>query len=297
MKKKLTINQENFYHVKTREYTPVSIYKSENSFLRIGPTELIKKELARHRELLEYKFPVAQLLAEGVQGDRYYYIEKTMGDVLLSDIFAEDCREHGRVSDEHFADFLKLIESFAQAQLATVKEKSSVQKFYDGIHIDYLIEERPQLDERVKLALGKITDRIFMLPAVLTHGDFNLRNIFPAGIIDFENMFYAPAGYDLVCLIYHTYYFPKAGDYEHLRRYEFTSAQIAEFFERLDALYVKSGLPPVSDFVNEFLFARTVWAVVRMDHCPKMQHWRYEMFDEILDNYLAGQPVAPVLLT
>lgn len=43
MENEIIIDGEVFQHVKTRSHVPVSIYKGESCFLRIGPPDLIQK--------------------------------------------------------------------------------------------------------------------------------------------------------------------------------------------------------------------------------------------------------------
>ena len=50
---------------KTRDYTPVSIYKGSGEFLRIGPKDVITPELNLHKKLLDYGFPIPAIIAEG----------------------------------------------------------------------------------------------------------------------------------------------------------------------------------------------------------------------------------------
>ncbi len=276
-----------FSHVKTRVYTPVSIYRAENEFLRIGPRDIIGEELALHKKLLEFDFPIPRILSEGEMDDQYYYIETSLGDTLLGDIFWEDMKRDGIVSDENFRKLLVLVEKFARAQLKTVEKRDSFESFSRGLHREYIIEELPYLQEKICASFEKLKMRTSVLPTVMTHGDFNPYNIFEAGVIDFGNAFDAPAGYDLMTNIYHSFLFPKDGDFEVTRRYEFSENQIAEYLSLIDSIYIENNLPMPSDFVEDFMFGRMIWSAVRMQKLPNIQKWRYEKFERVLEGYLA----------
>lgn len=292
----LTVDGEVFSHVKTRVYTPVSIYKGNNTFLRIAPAELIEPELELHKKLIEFGFPVAQILAEGDTDGRRYYIEVSLGDKLLGPIFAEDEAERGTVSDAHFQSYVLLAQKFAEAQLKTAENRDVTDEFLNGIHLEILLKELPQLSGEIMSAISKLKQRVSALPGVVSHGDLNPYNLFETGVIDFGSSFHAPAGYDLIVNLYHTYNFPSGDKAEkNVRRYSFTMEQRALYLSAMDALYKEHELPEVSSFRNDFIFARTIWSVVQMDHYPELQSWRYKQFERVLQAYLRGEDLAELV--
>ncbi len=291
----ITIGGKVYEHVKTREYTPVSIYQGNGEFLRIGPKDLIAPELNLHKKLLGYGFPVPAILSEGEQDEKFYYTEQSFGDDLLGDVFWKDCIKENRISDEHFSSLLNLSEQFAQAQLKTASTDRDDESFYLGIHMDYVLEELPEIKADILAAFEKIKVRTAGLPTVLTHGDFNAYNLFEGGVIDFGSIHNSPAGYDMVNNIYHTYNFPKTGDYESKRRYEFTQEQIKQYFASMDKIYLQAGLPKLSDFTEDFILGKTIWSVTRMQRYPKVQKWRYDRFKQMLAEYLAGKSIMQIL--
>lgn len=282
------IDGKTYSYIKTREYTPVSIYRNENEFLRIGPKDIIAEELTLHKKLLEFGFPVPQILSEGEKDDFYYYIETLLGDTLLGDVFWEDAKKNGIVTDENFQKLLVLVEKFVRAQLKTAEKVGAFESFYLGLHVDYILEELPYLQEKILAGFEKLKERVSIFPAVMTHGDFNPYNLFEAGVIDFGNSFVAPAGYDIVTNAYHSFLFPKDGEFEVMRRYEFSDEQLKAYFSLVDQIYIENDLPKVSDFVEDFIFARTIWSAVRMQRWPKIQSWRHEKLEKILERYLLG---------
>lgn len=296
MTPKIVIGGRDFFLVKIRAYSPIAIYKNDNSFLRIGPKDLILPELNFHKNLLELGFQVPKIISEGERDGQYYYLETSLGDRHLGDLFRENYEKSGAVSEENFKKLLSLIVQFTKAQLNTAKIKNSFESLYLGAHVDYIQEELPNLKERVLAAFEKLKKRIGDLPSVLTHGDLNAYNLFERGVIDFGNSFESPAGYDLVTVVYHAYLFPKKGDFESLRKYEFSRKQIENCLVVMDSIYLQNNLPKLSAFTTDFIFLRTIWSAVRMHKYPKVQRWRYNKFKQVLENYLSDGDVVNIIL-
>lgn len=218
-KRIITINNESFKYVKTRVYTPVSIYRSSDTFLKIGPKDLIQKELRAHKNLLKLGFPVAEIIKQGPVGENnYYYAEKSLGDNHFGHIFSEDYEKTGVVSEKHFTNLLLVTEKFAEAQIKSATKEYFLQDFYLGVNINYIIEELPYLKKNILEAFEKAVKKLSVFPFVITHGDFNPHNLFTKGVIDFMETFYAPAG----------------KDYELVRRYEFSPEQIKQYLAFVD---------------------------------------------------------------
>jgi len=132
----IIINNKVFNYVKTREYTPVSVFKSDDEFLRIGPKDLLEPELDFQKKLLDYNFPIPKIIAEGEYNNEFYFIEESLGNVTLADLFWEDNKTQGYISDEHFASFLAVSKEYAKAQLKTSTDERDDESFYMGIHMN-----------------------------------------------------------------------------------------------------------------------------------------------------------------
>lgn len=287
----IILNGIKYRFVKDRIHSSIVIYTDGTSYLRVGEPEEIKQQLELHKKLVSYGFPVAELISDGPFEDKYYYLEKSVGKTLLGDIFWEDCKSNKIVSEQHFEDFLNLSKKIAQAQLSTAKPEHDMEDFFTGIHTNYLLEELPQLKDKIFQAFEKIKKCVSIMPNVLTHGDLNPYNLFKDHVIDFGSCFNAPAGYDIVGNFYHTYNFPKSGEYEMMRRYEFSKEQADRYFIELDAVYTDAGLPKLSDFLEDFIFAKIIWSSTRIHRFPKVQQWRYDRFEKTLDDYLNDRPI------
>jgi hypothetical protein len=288
----LTLDSQSYSLVKARRYSPdYQIYQGNNRFLRIGPADEVDKELARHRELLGLGFPVAQLLGEGIEGNRRYYYEESMGETHLGRILASDYSETGRISDEPFSDLLGIATTYANAQIKSARIEDNLDEFAQGYHLDFILEERPDIKAKIDEVFGKVHGKIKGLPFVLTHGDFNAHNLFPKGVIDLEYFHYAPLGYDLTSALFHPYFFSPSGT-ESNRTYAFTAEQEQKYFDSINAIFRGHGLPNLTEYTDEYILCRAVFACVRMQSKPVLMKWRYDLFDKLLDEYLAGKKLS-----
>ncbi len=294
----ITINGEIFSYIHTRHYVPVSIFKGNNSFLRIGQKKFILNDLKKHKSLIESGFVVPIILADGVQEQEYYYIEKSIGNISIGDALEADYMKTGVVTDKNFEKFLLAVTDFIDKQInsAKVKKEGMIENLYQEIHMREILNELPLLKCELMDALRKIEKRLSRLPVVLTHGDFKASNIFERGIIDFERVFYAPIGYDLVTSIYHPFNYPVVGNYEKLRKYQFSKKQIRDYVAAVNIIFTKNGLPEFSDTLEEFLVARTIMFCARMHKWPKLQQWGYGRLEIIIRNYIGGRDITKITM-
>lgn len=290
------IEGEEYTFVKVRNHMPISIYKGKDSYLRIGPRDLIRQEINYHKNLLGFGFPIPKILNEGEHLDLYYFTESSLGDEHLGQIFRANCTD-SVVSDNDFSKLLNVVKIFTEAQIKTVgTQPFTFADFRELIKVIILLEELPTLNQDTLVALARVEDHIKILPAVLTHGDFNPYNIFEKGVIDWERGSYAPIGHDLVDNIAQTFFFPLNGDYEYTAGYRYSEKQINTYYEQIDAICTNAGIPQISDFRNDFILCRSIWSVVRMDRWPKIQKWRYEQYKALLKAYLNGDDLTQFLL-
>ncbi|MBX9906282.1 aminoglycoside phosphotransferase family protein [Patescibacteria group bacterium] len=282
----LIINGEEYTFVKVRSHMPISIYKGTDTYLRIGPKNLIEQEINYHKNLLKFGFPIPEILHEGTYEDLCYFTESSFGDEHLGQIFGSNAI-NSIVSDDDFSKLLNVVKIFAQAQIKTIGTQAFIFKdFKELIKLDVLLEELPLLGKDTLKALEKVEDRITQLPSALTHGDFNPYNIFEKGVIDWERGSYSPLGYDLVTNISQTFFFPLGGDYEYSARYRYSSKQVEEYWQAIDEVCTEAGIHSISEYRNDFIFCRSVWSAVRMHQWPKIQEWRYRQYEALLGIYL-----------
>lgn len=280
---KITLCESVFEYVIAQRDGKTAIYRSTDSYMRIGETKKIHSDLALHKKMERTGFPVAELLAEGEYNGQAYFIEASLGDKHLGNVFAEDVEKNGHIDEIAFEQFLAVTEEFAHAQLTTSSETRDYGEFSHGVLLEELCRELPEHQTRLDNRFAQVRERTAQLPFVLTHGDFNPNNLYPSGVIDLEDSFYAPYGYDIVSAISHINYFPDSKDYEFYAKYRFDPEQKKQYFERLDAVSTEAGLLPLSQFEEDFEFCRAVWLAARLPHVPNLQKFRYEM---LIDKFL-----------
>lgn len=293
----LTIDGKEYEFVKTRSHMHISIYKGKDCYLRIGPKELIQKEISYQKNLQGFGFPIPDIVGEGQYLDLYYFTESSFGDEHLGQIFRSHCASNSIVHDADFSKLLRIVNRFAHAQLKTADTQSFVfADFRELIQIDTLLKELPQFSQGTLDAWQILESRVKHLPSVLTHGDFNPYNIFEEGVIDWERGSYAPLGYDLVTNIFQSFFFPLNGDYEFTAGCRYSEAQITRYWEEINAICATTGVPRISDHINDFIFCRSVWSAVRMKRWPKIQMWRFRQYEVLLETYLSGGDLTRFLL-
>ncbi|MCE9541697.1 aminoglycoside phosphotransferase family protein [Candidatus Kaiserbacteria bacterium] len=272
----LTVEGTDFTLV-TKQRSGQRVYRGKDSYLRIGDAAAVSRELTTHQKMEALGFPVASILSVGSFGTESYFIEQSLGEKRFRDLFESDFSTLGSVSDAHFSDFLCVSERYLTAQSKALVTPDP-ENFAKGIHLDILREELPQYITSLRDKFERVLQKISGFPYVLTHGDFNPSNMYPLGVIDFEDSFSAPFGFDAICALSTVEWFPDPGDFEYVAKYRFTPSQKLEYLAMCDAVCARAGFPAVSQYYGDFAFCRAVWSTVRMQAWPKLQTWRYERF-------------------
>jgi Phosphotransferase enzyme family len=284
----VTLAGETFSLVTVQRGTTTAVYRSARYYLRLGERAQIQRDISFHKQMAAYGFPVARIVLQGAYRDFGYFIEESLGEKHFGELFAEDVMQYGKISDRSFGRFLHITQVFAQAQLKTRAERSTP-TFAHNIHLAALLEELPQDAARIQARFAQAMERLIAFPCVLTHGDFNPHNLYPAGVIDLEASFYGPAGYDLATNIVHINNYPTSSDYEFFQGYYFTEEQQRQYCNTVDALYTGQGLAPLSAYLEDFAFCRAVWLAVRMGPWPKIQQFRYDLLRQKFLLYDQGE--------
>lgn len=256
-----------------------AVYRGVDTFARVGSETVLNHDKRLHRQIESLGFPVAKLLSEGKVGEFSYYTETSLGTQRITDLFASDMKAIGEISDEHFEQFLGVTRKCCEVQLHTATDEKDVEAFAHGIQIDVMEKERPDLVKSIRTRFESAVRELEALPFVLTHGDLNPANMFPTGVIDFEDVFSAPFGYDVVTALVTTDWFPLDEGYEYRARYRFSTEQKEVFMTTFDDIFTAAGLKSFSSYFDSLSFCRGVWHVVRMDKYPLIQKWRYELFE------------------
>lgn len=260
-----------------------AIYRNGSVYLRIGADAKIAEDSALHKKMENFGFPVAKLLGEGKYQEMAYFIEESLGEDCFGRIFKRETETTGQVSDETFEKFLDISIQFAEAQLKTATDEKDWENFRKGIHLDILCQEMPDEKDKIIKKYNRIEERLKVFPFGILHGDFTPFNVYPKGIIDIEDSFRGPIGYDLGALLEIQNWFPEKSDDEFYRVYKLTENQRSKFIQSIDSIYLNQELPKVFDYLADFDFMKGIWFAVRMHHLPKLQQFRYEIIKQLIE--------------
>ena len=284
--KQIEIGDVTFHFIKTQREGKSHIYKSEDKtkILRIGEKEKIEEDLRKHQTLLEQGYPVAKVLDVGELGNDKYFIEECLGDKLFGEILKSDFEMYGRVMDESFQLMIDGSSKMLRVQIANSSSVQNWDELLTGVHVDWLIEELPEIKESVLKRIELCKKRLTNIPFVFSHGDYNAYNLFPKGVIDFEDGFYAPVGFDCLGLMVYPEYFPTkdVAELEINGGYKFSDEQRQKYFNAMNSILIENGLPGAEEIYEEIRFLKSIWLTVKMHRWPKMQEYRYELFKKIL---------------
>lgn len=255
----------------------IALYKSIDAYMRVGPQERIAREVETHRAMEAARFPVAKILAAGSFPSADYFVEEALGDKTFRILFEEDIAQEGSISSSNFKAFLHVVERYLTAQARATLPSDSV-AFAKGVHLEIITEELAQYSISLPDKFNRVSQKLDDFPYVLSHGDFNPSNMFPKGVIDFEDSFSAPFGFDAVSAVSTVEWFPDTDEFEYYAHYRFTDAQKEAYLAMCDAISQSAGHPRISSYYDDFAFCRAIWSTVRMHQWPKLQAWRYDKF-------------------
>lgn len=282
MDERITIEGQDFERVAIQRGGSSAVYRGSGVYLRLGTRERLEHLRKAHREF-EHGFPVPPIIKEGEFQGMFYFIEESIGEKKLGELFKEDWAKRGTVSDEHFEQFIATTETYTKAQLTDGVRPDAENTLAHGVHLEIVSEELPEHAARIRERFAKALERMVVMPLVITHGDYNPQNVFAKGVIDLEDVFVAPAGYDQISGITTIDFFPD-GDYEYVARYRFSELQKQRYLDRIDSVFVSLGSPSVSGIFEDLSFLRALWTAARMHKWPKIQKWRYDL---LVSKYLS----------
>lgn len=272
----ITIGERDFTLVREQR-SGLSLYRSPDAYLRIGAPERLAREIETHQKMEAAHFPVPQLLATGTHGEYAYLIERALGDKTFRVLFEESIQSNSAISHELFEQFLAIVRRYLVAQ-ASARVDADRDRFARGVHLDLIVQELPEYAYSLPDKFNRVLKKLAAYPFVLSHGDFNAANIFPNGVIDLEDSFPAPFGFDAISALSTLDWFPDSAEYEYFARYRFSAEQRAAYLAMCDAVAAEAGYPPPSLHADDFGFCRAIWSCVRMQAWPKLRGWRYDKF-------------------
>lgn len=256
----------------------VVVYTNGDLYARVGSPGRVARLAAVHKRFNALGFPAPEILGSGEIAAGAYLLEKSLGEKSFSFLFQDDIARTGAVSPDLFEKFLAVTERFARAELRSAATAPAGPPLAALIRPEDLARELPAYGPKILALYDEAAEAVKALPLVLSQGDFCTHNLFPDGVIDFEEAYALPFGYDLVTNIFQNRYFPESRAYEYYQLYRLSGAQEDFYYRRMDALFAAAGLPALSRYRRPFEYCRAVWHTARNESAPRLQAWRYELF-------------------
>lgn len=288
----ISVENSNWKKIQERDYEKIAVYTNGEEFLRLGKKEILEPECTKQEHLVAQGFPLPPITKTGEYNELWYFIEPSFGTTLYTYVFSDECKKHGNISQKTFDKFLRICLELTEAQLNNPLSHKNEESLKTGVHFNVMLEELPKEKEKLEKAYSKATHNLSMLPWTTNLGDFTSHNMLEKGAIDLGASFEGPVGYDQVSAICHIENFPYEQEYEISRGYWFSKQHIQQYMSAMDELFITHNLETLSKFLSDFIFLRTLWTAVRMDHLPKLQQWRYNYTKEVLQKYLEDKDLS-----
>ncbi len=282
MDETLTIDGQSFKLLGTQR-GGASVYRGAGTYLRIGDRETITRDVTLHRLMEKAKFPVAQIVQEGELAHRSYFLELSLGEASFRAQFQKDMDASAAISAAKFKSFLSVSKQLLSAQVKMADGAWDVEEFAWGAKLTSLCRELPAHADDIRARFVKAAKRLSVLPKTLLHGDCSPANMYQGGIIDLEDSFYGPVGYDQISALMTIEWSPERRDYEFFAQYRFSEEQKKEYLKTIDAIGKKAGIPSISEYADDLAYCRALWLCAGMHEWPMTQQWRFE---KLIDTYL-----------
>lgn len=263
------------------------------AYLRAGAPSDIERECAVLRDLHAKGFAVPEQEGHGRLSETLsFFVEESIGDLTLGQVFVEDTRETGRVRGGSIDRYTTAIGAYLSAQCRWAESSADHGWIETALLLDNVRRNCP-LSDRVSSALERALRTLEGWPICPSQSDLNAFNVFDDGVIDFELATMAPVGMDVVTSIVFGRYWPSDR-----RLYQITDDQVERFLAAMDRTSVRHGMRPVTERMNEFLFMKAVWATARdavSDAYPGLDAdlwaWRRKLCEWSAQEYLSGRMI------
>ncbi len=293
------VDGKNFSYIKSR-LTGGKVFTNQDKseYLRTANPAEISGEVNLTKDLYERGFPVPEVLGTGTFEDgTAYYTEKAIGERVFGDIFMEETKAQGRVSEESFDAFLHVIKRYCEAQFNHKNFVPHDKGALSGIiALENVMRNNPPSPEMHTMfteAYEKASERVGSLPWGYIQADLNAFNILHDGIIDFELAGFGPVGYDVLTNVHFGRMWPK----ERVA-YVFSDEQVAKYIAEIDKVAQEKGLSPISAYANDFLVLKAMWSSSKDKKSednpgsnPDFLEWRVKMRDWCIRQYLKGEKI------
>jgi hypothetical protein len=295
----ISVSGSTFHYFKDRlNGGKVFANQEKSRYLRTANASEIADEITLTRNLYQRGFPVPEVVATGaLESGTAYYIEKSIGDRVFGDVFREETKSRGYVSDVSFDEFVDVIVKYCHAQFDHRNIVAASKNALAGItELENVMRNNPPSSSVAKVfaeALEKACERVMSLPWGFVQYDFNAFNVLQGGIIDFEFAGVGPIGYDVLTAVHFGRMWPK-----HRVAYVLTDDQIGGYLAAIDGVAIAKGCPAVSQHGDEFLVLKAIWSTAKEKASeanpqsnPDFWEWRVKMRDWCIRQYVNGEKI------
>lgn len=298
-KQPVTIEGVQYDYVKDRLMGGyIYVNPDKSAYLRSNTAAEIAEEINITRELGERCFPVPRVLGSGSlpNGDSYY-VEESIGERVFGDVFMEETKAAGQVSDGSFQALTALIKKYCEAQFNPANfvppDKDALAQMTALANVMRNNPPSDEMRDAFMQAYEKAAERLMSLPWGYIQADLNAFNILPNGVIDFELAGFGAVGYDSLTNIYFGRMWPK----ERVA-YRFSDEQIAKYVAEIDAVAAAHYLPRISDYTDDFLVLKNIWGSGKdkeseenPERNPEFWAWRVKVRNWCIQQYLKGEKI------
>mgnify|MGYP000114205768 CR=1 FL=1 len=281
--------REKYTYIKTRR-NGSKIYQAGDGshFAKAWLHEAVSQEADLYQKLGKYGIKLPTVISV-----QTIMMEQSFWEKTFADLFTESYSQVNIIQEEIFDNFIVMNQSHLDSQIKLIGENITDKKFAS---FDHLAEENRIDPDLIKKAYEKIMNVVQSMPMTRNHWDYNPYNIFPEWVIDLEDWFLWPIGYDTITSLTQNYRFPDEGDYELHRQHSFSLPQIVSFLTRLSDNAIKINFLDKDLFAALFLMR---WAFVTAwsSRAPKSQAYRYELFQTLLEKFLAWEDLLHFFLS
>ncbi|HUY53134.1 MAG TPA: NUDIX domain-containing protein [Candidatus Dormibacteraeota bacterium] len=301
----LLIEGKSFNVIKDKRIREGMVLQSDGVFARLGPKEIVEDERIHTLSLYNRGFPVPKILSSGIYDKKYtYFLESSLGDSTFHELFVNDFNKHGKILDETFEKYQKIIEKYLNAQmkkanLSSVTPRQFIESFCPNERILANYEYFKYDTTKLQKAIDKIMSKLESSNMGILQYDLNPYNILPNGIIDFELVGYGPIGFDAMMSTRWSFaWFPNYPA-RYTMQYRLTNKQIKMNDQLITNIAKRHGLEDPCKHLQEFLVLKGAWALSDFDFPQPdwpadriaFRGFRAKLLNESVKSYLANKPI------
>lgn len=271
-----------------------TIYKNQEQwlFLKQWPKDVVHHEMKIYSLLYPF-IKVPKVIIYEESADAATMVEESLWDKVWKDIFKENMNENWIIWDDLISQVFDQVQKFMES---TYTMKSDRMWWFDTWMNPFemiLTEKWTESDICDVWKLGEYIKSILdNLEIVWCHGDFNVYNLAPNWVFDFEDSHMGYYWYDLFSFLTHIFWFPMWNITERSRSYTFSRQQIEQCLKQCSK-YQNFLDPKV--FGSLFLY-RWAWACVKMQERPQLAKYRYYNFLRYWREFLEWESIMEKVL-